>query len=156
MPPLCDLYTAAAGAPNMSSSLPEPDSWRLWTKATSLLLSALEKAAASTTVLSEFSRFRMLEVSTCAKAAGCLAISREMTLTARPRVSTTSSSSASAAMKSACSLSRMAVASFSSAVPCAMLAASSSIFASDAETSPVAFPIVASSLACVAVPVWIS
>mmetsp|Transcript_76082 Transcript_76082/g.172029 ORF Transcript_76082/g.172029 Transcript_76082/m.172029 type:complete len:216 (+) Transcript_76082:479-1126(+) len=113
--------------------------------ARSFCLSALEKEAASTTAPSDFTRPSMLGVvPVCAKAAGFLAISRSRTPTARPKVSTTSTSSAAFAAKLEASLSRILVALCRSASPVEMLAASSSIFAADASMSPAAFPMLAS------------
>mmetsp|Transcript_55769 Transcript_55769/g.76775 ORF Transcript_55769/g.76775 Transcript_55769/m.76775 type:complete len:203 (-) Transcript_55769:22-630(-) len=122
----------------------------------SFCLSLPEKAAASTMALSALTMFRMLEVSTWAKEAGFLAISRSMRATARPMVSTASASSASLALKSATSFSRTAVASLSSLSLVAMLAASSSTFETPASMSPVSLPIAASSLAFAACWVLIS
>jgi hypothetical protein len=58
------------GAPSLSPSEP----CFAWTKATSFLLSALEKEAASTIALRALTRFCVLGASTCAKEAGFLAI----------------------------------------------------------------------------------
>mmetsp|Transcript_82739 Transcript_82739/g.222198 ORF Transcript_82739/g.222198 Transcript_82739/m.222198 type:complete len:205 (-) Transcript_82739:2-616(-) len=93
---------------------------------------------------SPFIRLLKLEVSTCANAAGFLAISFEMMLIALPRVSMASMSSPSFDENSPASFSRITVASVKSLVCVAMLATSSSILPSDTEMSLVSLPMDAS------------
>mmetsp|Transcript_8657 Transcript_8657/g.19023 ORF Transcript_8657/g.19023 Transcript_8657/m.19023 type:complete len:203 (+) Transcript_8657:639-1247(+) len=127
-----------------------------WASARSFCLSLPEKAAASTMVERAFTMFFMSEVSTWAKEAGFLAISRSMMVIARAMVSMVSTSSASLAAKSADSLERMPVACFSSLSLVEMPLASSSIFETLVSISPVSLPMVASSLALDEVRVLIS
>mmetsp|Transcript_16083 Transcript_16083/g.42487 ORF Transcript_16083/g.42487 Transcript_16083/m.42487 type:complete len:284 (-) Transcript_16083:218-1069(-) len=148
MLPLRVLYAAAAGAPALASSSSSLELLRCDCKsAESRCLSALEKATASTTELRPLRRLSKLEVSTCAKAAGCLDISRSRMLTARASLPMTSMSSASLALKSAASCSRMAVAAFRSLSSVAMLAPSSPILVVHTMASSVPLAIAASSLA---------
>mmetsp|Transcript_3942 Transcript_3942/g.11517 ORF Transcript_3942/g.11517 Transcript_3942/m.11517 type:complete len:201 (+) Transcript_3942:1522-2124(+) len=151
---LCDLYAAAAGAPRSSSSPPE----LCWdcTMESSFCLSALGKAAASTTEPSDLRSLSTLEMSICANEAGFLAISRSIATMARPMVSTTSASSASLAPKFADSFSRTCVALLRSASSVEMLPASSSILASAASSSLVDLVMAASSFSFLAVAVLIS
>mmetsp|Transcript_509 Transcript_509/g.1674 ORF Transcript_509/g.1674 Transcript_509/m.1674 type:complete len:222 (-) Transcript_509:73-738(-) len=141
MPPLWDLYAAAAGAPKLSSSA--SDSSCAWTRAVRRCLSAVEKEAASTTALMVCTMLLTLLVSTWASAAGFFRISRSMMEMARPRMSMDSMSSASLDLKSPCSFSRIVVALFRSASSEAMLPASSSTFADDASMSPACLEIAA-------------
>mmetsp|Transcript_6816 Transcript_6816/g.15631 ORF Transcript_6816/g.15631 Transcript_6816/m.15631 type:complete len:221 (-) Transcript_6816:47-709(-) len=130
--------------------------WPACTSAVSFCLLALEKDAASMTAARPFMRPSKLEVSTCVKAAGFLAISLEMMLIALPRVSMESMSSASLDANSPASSSRMAVASPRSFVWVAMLPASSSILPSDTAMSLVSLPMEASRSPCFLSPVVIS
>merc|ERR1719161_1760680 len=126
-----------------------------WTSATSFFLSLLESTAASITVLNDCNSALKFEVSTC-MSAGFLAISRSRMPMARSIVSTVSTSSFSAARKSAFSFSRIRVAFLRSPSSEAMDAARSSILEVEASMSPEHFAMVASSFAFAVFAVSIS
>mmetsp|Transcript_19869 Transcript_19869/g.52730 ORF Transcript_19869/g.52730 Transcript_19869/m.52730 type:complete len:360 (+) Transcript_19869:2-1081(+) len=142
MPPLCDLYAAAAGAPSSSSSL----SSEVCARATSFWRSEVLKEAASSTAPRPTRAVRMLEVSICAKEAP-LDVCSLMILMARERASTASIISFSLAAKSAASFSRIPVAFLRSSELSEMEAASLAISVSLTWMSLVFSPIFASSFA---------